>query len=552
MLGTIDIVIIFIWLAFMLGLGKLLSRSVSNTDDFYLANRQMPVTLVVCSLAACNLGMYNFISEAGQAAHEGISIIWHEWTGNMAFAFCGLFIMPGFRRLNLTTIPEFMGMRYGKKAHSITAVMYALKSAGKLGLGMYLIGITGATIVPQINFYWWVLIFTVVVGIYTFEGGMISVIFADAAQFILILVGTLVGYTFIAGQVGWLSGIIEKSTPAFMNFVPSAGKFDYKFIIAILFLGINAFCCDQGIIQRSFGSKNVKTLVVAMVLVGIILTPVNPFHFFAGLAAPLLNAHAATMDPDAIMTQLYVSSIPVGLLGVFIVGLLASQLSTVDAELNAGATVVAQDIWERVRRSAPSAADKLRFSRIMTIVMTALMVLFTLLALASGRSLVENFLSLIGIFDTPIFVVAIIYGLKGRRINEAGSIAGYLGGALIGGITSFYCTRHQVPDYLWWTTLNAFLGALLITPLVSRFFAPPDSVQVEIIRRSDKGTAEEWYSVIPRSVPGKISLGVIIAGAVLFFAGIVVGGMGSAQASWMAVGGMVVYFTGCGTRLLFK
>ena len=552
MLGTIDIVIIFIWLAFMLGLGKLLSRSVSNTDDFYLANRQMPVTLVVCSLAACNLGMYNFISEAGQAAHEGISIIWHEWTGNMAFAFCGLFIMPGFRRLNLTTIPEFMGLRYGKKAHSITAVMYALKSAGKLGLGMYLIGITGATIVPQINFYWWVLIFTVVVGIYTFEGGMISVIFADAAQFILILIGTLVGYTFIAGQVGWLSGIIEKSTPAFMNFVPPAGKFDYKFIIAILFLGINAFCCDQGIIQRSFGSKNVKTLVVAMVLVGIILTPVNPFHFFAGLAAPLLNANAATMDPDAIMTQLYVSSIPVGLLGVFIVGLLASQLSTVDAELNAGATVVAQDIWQRLRRSVPGAAEKLRFSRIMTVVMTALMVLFALLALASGRSVVENFLSLIGIFDTPIFVVAIIYGLKGRRINEAGSIAGYLGGALIGGITSFYCTRHQVPDYLWWTTLNAFLGALLITPLVSRFFAPPDSVQVEIIRRSDKGTAEEWYSVIPRSVPGKISLGVIIAGAVLFFAGIVVGGMGSAQASWMAVGGMVVYFTGCGTRLLFK
>ncbi|OGF99307.1 MAG: hypothetical protein A2Z86_00525 [Candidatus Glassbacteria bacterium GWA2_58_10] len=405
-------------------------------------------TLVVASLAACNLGMYNFISEAGQAAHEGISIIWHEWTGNMAFAFCGLFIMPGFRRLNLTTIPEFMGLRYGKKAHSITAVMYALKSAGKLGLGMYLIGITGATIVPQINFYWWVLIFTVVVGI--------------------------------------------------------------------------------------------------------ILTPVNPFHFFAGLAAPLLNANAATMDPDAIMTQLYVSSIPVGLLGVFIVGLLASQLSTVDAELNAGATVVAQDIWQRLRRSVPGAAEKLRFSRIMTVVMTALMVLFALLALASGRSVVENFLSLIGIFDTPIFVVAIIYGLKGRRINEAGAVAGYLGGALIGGITSYYCTRHHIPDYLWWTTLNAFLGALLITPLVSRFFAPPDSERVEKIRRSDKGTAEEWYSVIPRSIPGKITLGVIIAGAALFFAGIIVGGMGSAQASWMAVGGMVVYFTGCGTRLLFK
>ncbi len=87
--------------------------------------------------------MYNFISEAGQAAQQGVSIIWHEWTGNMAFAFAGLFILPAFRRLNLTTIPEFMGMRYGSKAHSITAVMYALKSAGKLGTLLYLGALTG-------------------------------------------------------------------------------------------------------------------------------------------------------------------------------------------------------------------------------------------------------------------------------------------------------------------------------------------------------------------------------------------------------------------------
>jgi len=552
MLGTIDLVIIFVWLAFMLGLGKLISRSVSHTDDFYLANRAMPVTLVVCSLAACNLGMYNFISEAGAAAQEGVSIIWHEWTGNMAFAFCGLFIMPGFRRLNLTTIPEFMGLRYGARAHSITAVMYALKSAGKLGLGMYLAAFAGSVIAPQINFYWWILIFTVVVGIYTYEGGMISVIFADAVQFILILLATLIGYYFVASQAGWMPGIIEKSSAEFLNFVPPAGKFDYKFILAILFLGINAFCCDQGIIQRSFGSKNVKTLVVAMVLVGIILTPVNPFHFFAGLAAPLLNAEAATMDPDAIMTHLYVNSIPAGLLGIFIIGLLASQLSTIDAELNAGSTVVAKDIWQRLRRSAPSPAEKLRFSRYMTLVMTGLMVAFAWIAKLSGRSVVENFLSLIGIFDTPIFVVAIMYGLKGRRINEQGAIAGYIGGAVIGGTAAFICGKYAVADYLWWTTVSAFLGALLITPLVSFFFAPPDAGKVEKVYRSDKGTAEEWYTVVPRSLPGKFTLGLIILGAALFFLGILLGGMGSPHASLLAVGGMVVYFAGCGTRLLFR
>ncbi len=550
MLGTVDLVIIFAWLAFMLGLGKLLSRSVSSTDDFYLANRAMPVTLVICSLAACNLGMYNFISEAGQAAHSGISIIWHEWTGNMAFAFAGLFVLPAFRRLNLTTIPEFMGMRYGKKAHWITAVMYSIKSAGKLGSMLYLGALAGSVIVPQVNFYWWMLIFTVVVGIYTYEGGMISVIFADAVQFILILIATLIGYSYVASQVGWLPGIIDKSSPEFLNFVPASGNFDYKFIIAILFLGINAFTCDQGMIQRSFGAKNVKTLVRGMVITGIILTPVNPFHFFAGLAARIIVPGADAMNPDAIMTHLYMNAIPMGLLGLFIVGLLASQLSTIDAELNAGATVLAKDIWQRARKTEPTPDERLKFSRYMTLLMTVLMVVCALLARQAG-SVVEFFLSLVGIFDTPIFVVAIIYGLKGRRINQNGAIAGYLGGAACGGIARLVCTAYSLPDYLWWITVSAFLGALIITPLVSMFFAPPDREKIDKIHKSDKEDDADWYHIMPRSFPGKITLGLIIAGAVLFLSGIVMGGFGIGLASIFAVGGMIIYFVGCGTRLLF-
>lgn len=551
MLGTIDLVIIFAWLVFMLGLGKLLSRSVSNTDDFYLANRAMPVSLVICSLSAANLGMYNFISEAGQAAQQGVSIIWHEWTGNMAFAFSGLFILPAFRRLKLTTIPEFMGMRYGGKAHSITAVMYAFKSAGKLGTLLYLGALTGSVIIPQINFYWWMLIFTVVVGIYTYEGGMISVVFADAVQFILILLATLIGYAFIAGQVGWLDGIMARAPEGFFNFVPAGGKFDWRFILVIMFLGINAFTTDQGMIQRSFGSKNVRTLVAAMVLTGIILTPVNPFHFFAGLAAPILMPEAATMNPDAIMTKLYLDSIPVGLLGLFIVGLLASQLSTIDAELNAGATVLAKDIWQRVRRTPPNPIEQLRFSRYMTVVMTIAMISMALLV-SKASSVVDFFLSLVSIFDTPIFVVAIIYGLKGRRINQAGAIAGYLGGAACGGIARVICTVYQVEASLWYITLSALIGALVITPLVSMLFAPPDQEKIRSLYRQESEDDRDWYHIIPRSLPGKFTLGLIILGGAMFFTGIVLGGLGHDSASFFAVGGMIVYFTGCAARLLFE
>lgn len=550
MLGGIDFVIIFVWLALMLALGKYLARSVSNTDDFYLANRAMPVTLVICALGGCNLSMYNFLAEAGQAAQQGVSIIWHEWTGNMAFAFAGLFILPAFRRLKLTTIPEFMGMRYGGRAHSITAVMYALKSVGKLGTMLYLGAYSASIIIPQINFYIWVLIFSVVVGIYTYEGGMISVIFTAAAQFMMILIASVIGYAFIASKVGWMSGIMSSLPGDFMNFVPAQGKFDYKFIIAILFLGVNAWTCDQSTLQRSFGSKNVKTLVRAMVLTGIVLTPINPFHFFSGLAARIMVPEAASMNADAIMMQVYTTAIPTIFLGIFIAGILSGQLSGIGAELNAGATVLSKDIWLRVRKTEPSPAQKLRFSRMMTLLMTGLTIVSAVLVLKAG-SAVDVFLSIVGIFDTPIFVVAIIYGLKGRRINEQGAIAGYLAGAATGLTARILCTMYNLPDSLWWITVSSFSGALIITPLVSYMFAPPDRKKIDDLYEREQADDTDWYHIVPRSLPGKVTLGVIIAGAALFFAGIVSGGMGLQYASLLAVGGMIVYFAGCAARLLF-
>ncbi len=72
------------------------------------------------------------------------------------------------------------------------------------------------------------------------------------------------------------------------------------------------------------------------------------------------------MNPDAIMiSKLYLDSIPVGLLGIVhcrAAGL--ASFPTIDAELNAGATVLAKDIWQRVRRKTPPIAiEQLRFSR---------------------------------------------------------------------------------------------------------------------------------------------------------------------------------------------
>jgi Na+/proline symporter len=265
-----------------------------------------------------------------------------------------------------------------------------------------------------------------------------------------------------------------------------------------------------------------------------------------------LNPGVASIAPDAIMAPTYLASIPSGFLGIFMVGMLASQISVVEGILNASATVLAKDLWHRRRgRGAYSDRDKLRHGRVMTLVMVALMLVLTTIVQAAG-SVVDFLLTTLSIFDSPLFVVAIVYGLKGRRINEAGALAGYGGGALCGALARYYCYLHQMPDYFWWTTVAAVVGAVVITPIVSRFFAPPDAEAVNRVRRSDHGSEGEWYSIIPRSAPGRLAFGGIVLGGLLFFAGIFLAGIGNPQASFVAVTGMIAYFASCCARLLFE
>ncbi len=75
--------------------------------------------------------------------------------------------------------------------------------------------------------------------------------------------------------------------PEFLNFVPAGGKFDFSFILVIMFLGSTPSPADQGMIQRSFGSKNVQHAGGGDGADRDHPDPGQPFHFFSGLAAPI-------------------------------------------------------------------------------------------------------------------------------------------------------------------------------------------------------------------------------------------------------------------------
>lgn len=538
---TIDYIIVFVFLAAMFYVGSIFYKWVGSSDDFYLAGRKLTPFILAAVLAATNVNLYSFVGQAGIAYKEGIPIIWQTWTGNMAMVIAGLFVIPIFRRLRIRTIPEFLEKRYSKGVRTFVAFLWIVRLTFWLGVVLYTAVIAAQTISGLNSFTAWVLIFSVVVILYTILGGMWSVAFTDVIQFVLMLGGSLILLPLVMSAVGWWPGLTEKLPEGTLTLVKNTGTYDWKFIIAIFLLGIEWACVDQGLLQRAFGAENTRSVAKGLVLAGIITTPFALLWIVPGLAARVIFPDLA--NADSAVPLLITSLIPNLVLGLVVVGLLSSQLSTISGNLNGVATIFASDIYENVINRKATDKDVLKIARIITLVTGVGMILFAYWVPILGGA-VNAYLTIIAIMDMPLFVIAVVYGLLWKRINWQGAVAGYIAGAISGIIGQFiYDLNFNVTTFITAGT------ALLITPIVSLFTKEESNENIEAIWKARKTSEEEIknnnvYNILPKTAKGKLSMAGFISGLIIFLVGVFMGSTGSSAASYIAVSGMVIYFVG--------
>ncbi len=539
-MAAVDVVIVCVFLALTFWVGARFYRWVGSPDDFYVAGRQLTPFLLAAVLTATNVNLYSFVGQAGIAYREGIGILWQTWTGNMALVFSGLFVLPVLRRLRIRTIPEFLEIRYSRSVRTFVAVLWVLRLAFWLGVISYAAVVAAQAITGINSFLLWILVFSVIAVIYTTLGGMWSVAFTDAMQFVFMLAGALIVLPIAMKAVGWWPGLSAGLPAGALTLVSQTGTYNWKFILAIFLLGIEWACVDQGLLQRAFGAESTRTVARGLVLAGIVTTPFALLWNIPGLAARLLYPNLA--NADMAVPTLLAHLVPSAVLGFVVVGLMSSHLSTISGNLNGVATLFASDIYSNNRKRPPTDREVLRVARWVTIVTGVVMMAFAYAVPILG-GVVNAYLTIIAIMDMPLFVVAIIYGLLWKRANRSGALAGYLAGAAAGIVGQFGFGF----DFNLTTFMTAGV-ALIVTPIVS-LLTPLSDGSVEAVWRAKRATEEEIaarqaYHIIPVTRRGWMSLGVLAGGFVIFLAGVLLGSAGSASASWIAVTGMIVYFAG--------
>jgi len=541
--GILDYAIILVFLGGLFWLGSRFYRWIGDPDDFFVAGRQLTPFILAATLTTANISLFSLVGVSGTAYRSGISIIWLTWTGNMALVFSGLFVIPYFRRLRIRTVPEFLEMRYNSGVRLLVGILWVFRLAFWTAVVLYA-GVAAAQQITGIqSFSLWVFGLASIVIIYTMLGGMWSIVLTNNLGFLLMMSSLLILLPLAMAAVGGWPGLSAHLPPGHLDLVTVTGKYNWKMVIAFLFLGIQWATLDQGLLQAAFSARDPRVVSKGMVLSGMMITPFALLWILPGLAARIL--FPTLPKPEMAVPTLVVHLIPMGILGCVTAGLLASALSTLGSNLGAVATLVTNDIYGRFVNKQASPRQLLVAVRLATLSAGALMIAITYLVPRLGGS-VDAYLTIISIMDMPLFVIAIPYGLLWDKMTSEGAISGYLTGSLAGAILRFGFHFDVAP-----VTLISGAVAALVCPVVSLMTQKATSkarAHDLLIRASEGGAQDDLQPASGPSLGSRLGLWILGLGAAVFLLGLISTGLPIHGSTSIVLIGMLLYFLGGGLR----
>ena len=203
-LATVDYVILVLYFGFVLGIGYLVKRRVSTSEDFLTGGRSVPVWITSLAFIAANLGAQEVVGMCASGAKYGLMTAHFYWLGAIpAMIFVGVFMMPFYYGSRARSVPEYLKLRFDEKTRALNAVSFAIMTVFSSGISMYALGKLFQLILGW-EFTQSVLLSAAIVLIYTFLGGLTSAIYNEVLQFFLIVAGfTPLSILAVAKAGGW-------------------------------------------------------------------------------------------------------------------------------------------------------------------------------------------------------------------------------------------------------------------------------------------------------------------------------------------------------------
>ncbi|MEM9835371.1 MAG: sodium:solute symporter [Bacteroidota bacterium] len=446
-----------------------LNRGGSDNQDFFLAGRNSPWPLVALGMIGASLSGVTFISIPGSVGGTGVNqafgymqVVFGYLLG---YLFIATVLLPLYYRLQVTSIYEYLRQRFGRSAYKIGAFYFLLSRTIGASFRLFLVAIvlqqfvTGPMGLP----FWLTVAVTIaLIWLYTFQGGIKTIVYTDALQTICMLAAVILSIVYI-GQalgtdVGGLIGMIRQSDYSQVFFFEGGWSDPNNFfkqflsgaLITIVMTGL-----DQDMMQKNLSISNVRDAQKNMAVFSVILIFANLLFLTLGASLYLYAANVGLEIPtvtDQLYPTIALQHLPTVAGIFFIIGLIAAAYSSADSALTALTTSFYVDFIEAKDKEWQPAQQKR----------------------------VRRYIHL-G-FSVLLLVVILSFQLIGDRavIDSLFKAAGYTYGPLLGLFAFGLFTPLRVREYLTIGEVSIPVLALvcLLSPLIS---LTVDAYSVELL-----------------------------------------------------------------------
>ena len=441
MSSSIILTVIFLY---FLGLFIISNLTTGNDDNqtFFSANKESPWYLVAFGMVGASLSGITFISVPGDIGSTQFTYFQVVLGYLFGYFVVALLLLPIYYKLNLTSIYEYLKVRFGNVSHKTGAFFFFLSRITGASFRLYLVAIVLQQFVfneLNIPFEITVILSVLLIWIYTFRGGIKTIVWTDTLQTSFMIVSVILSIYLINQSLDWtfIDFINSDELKTYSNFLVTDSFLEKNYFLKSFIGGMFITICmtglDQDMMQKNLTCKSLKEAQKNMIVFSIVLVVVT-FIFLLlgallfiysekfGIMIPKLNGSANT---DLLFPEIALNSNLGSLIGItFLLGLIAAAYSSADSALTSLTTSYCVDIID-IKDKTQEYQTKIR--KRAHLVMSSILVLVIIIF--------DNYLNR-----------SVIDGLL--------VLAGYTYGPLLGLFSFGIFTNYKVNDqYVWIVTI---------------------------------------------------------------------------------------------------
>ena len=415
----------------------LTSKNDSN-QDFFKAGKQSPWYLVAFGMIGASLSGVTFISVPGWVEASQFSyfqVVLGYMVGYFVVAFV---LLPVYYKLNLTSIYEYLFHRFGFVSHKTGAFFFFVSRVLGAAFRLYLVAI----VLQQFIFDEWnvpfeitVIISILLIWIYTFRGGIKTIVWTDTLQTVFMITAVILSIYFITESLDWTFSefLVSEELKAYSTIFNTDSILDKGYFLKSFFGGVFITICmtglDQDMMQKNLSCKSLKDAQKNMLSFSIVLTLVTFLFLLLGallfiyakrnnIEIPLLDGQPKT---DLLFPEIALNSGLGITLGItFILGLIAAAYSSADSALTSLTTSFCVDILDMSGKSEKAQKSIRKKTHI-------------------GMSLL-----------LVLVIISFKYILNSNVIDSLLTVAGYTYGPLLGLFAFGIFTDYKIKDKFVW------------------------------------------------------------------------------------------------------